>query len=117
MSGAISYALKKISAEIPQQILNEVFAPKQYRNNSFYNVQTISSIIKEKIIVNHVIPDIALNAGTEISIVILPSWITHYDNPPRMLITIPAEARQMQQIVSVLSVDYNNLYGNSSTNG
>lgn len=106
MSGAIAYALKKIALEIPQQILNEVFAVKQYRNSSFYSVQTIESIIKEKIIVNHVIPDIALNAGTEMNIPILPAWISVYEDPPRTLISIPPEARQLQQIVSVLSVGY-----------
>lgn len=106
MSGAIAYALKKIMFTIPQPIINEVFTVKKYSRSNFYNVQTVESIIKEKIICDQVIPDLSLYGGVETTIPISTGWITRFEDPPRTLITIPPEARQLEQIVSVLTVGF-----------
>lgn len=107
MAFAINAALKRITDRIPAEILKRTFRGNQY--TTYYNVESIESVITREVIRGTVIPDCSLHGGTEINIPILAEWVQRFDIPPRMVISIPPEARQMQEIVSVLIVGYSNI--------
>lgn len=107
MAFAINAGLKRIKDIIPPELLRRAFMPTQY--DTYYNVQTIESVIMTEVIRNSVIPDCNRNGGTTMTIPIMAHWVERFDIPPRIVISIPPEARQYQEITAVRIVGYSNI--------
>ena len=74
-----------------------------------YQEVNIEDQIADLVIRKQVIRDCALIAGQAMTIPVAANWIVRYEDPPRTIIKIPMEARQMLPMVSVLSVGYSNI--------
>lgn len=113
MSNAIVYALNHVRNFIPPEILNKVFVSNINHNNLI--PMDVSSIIKEKIIANMVLPTMNLVTGVQERIN-LSNIQPMYSDMTSMAIQVPKSLTQGKSILSTLSVEYGtSLYGTTMT--
>lgn len=109
MISAIENALRMVYANIPREILEVAFRPKDYQ-------QSLDQRIKDVIVSGRVLPDCNVNAGTIKRIPLAgymventlpdPGWASVVDPSAGSLYRIPAQARENRDIVGVIDISF-----------
>ena len=108
MANAIEAALKEIYIQIPRQILDLAFLPRQ-------RMITLDKCIQDDVIIPKVQYDCNIVGGREFTVVlksnwvidaVLPSTYNMYSGSTYCIYRIPPEARENRPIVDCISINY-----------
>lgn len=114
MANAIETALKEIYIQIPREILELAFMPRQ-------RMITLDKCIQDDVITPKVLYDCNIVGGRQATIVLKPDWVIEsqlpdnynmYSGTTYCIYRIPPEAREYRPIVDCISCSYPGyLYG------